>query len=487
MKKTLDPTALQRFVAGEFERSILPVLTEYVRIPNKSPVFDPQWEANGHMERAVQLMAGWCRAQKIAGATVEIMRIPGRTPLLFVDVPGEIDDCVLLYGHLDKQPEFTGWHEGLGPWNPVFKDGKLYGRGGADDGYAVFSSLTAIRALREQGVPHARCVVLIEAGEESGSPDLPAHVDALAPRIGTPTLVVCLDAECGNYDQLWATTSLRGNLIGTLTVQVLTEGVHSGAGSGIAPSCVRILRQLLSRVEHEITGDLLLEPLYAQIPAQRRQQAAATAAVLGAGVRERMPLAAGVQAVSNDPLDLLLNSTWKPTLTITGIDGLPALANAGNVLVPQVQAKLSFRLAPTTDSKAAAQLVKRTLEENPPYGALVDFAAGSAMGGWNAPAVDPWLESAMHASSRAYFGRDAMFMGTGGSIPFMGMLGERFPRTQFLVTGVLGPHSNAHGPNEFLRDRDGAEGDSLHGRHPGRTRRALSPRAGRYRSGASSA
>jgi acetylornithine deacetylase/succinyl-diaminopimelate desuccinylase-like protein len=450
MKKQLDPAHLRSFVDDQWQQSILPALAEYVRIPNKSPLFDPQWEENGHMERAAQLMAGWCRAQEIPGARVEVARLPGRTPVLMVEVPGDVDDCVLLYGHMDKQPEFTGWLPGLSPWEPVFRDGKLYGRGGADDGYAVFASLCAIRALREQGVPHARCVVLIEATEESGSPDLPAHVAALADRIGTPSLVVCLDAECGNYDQLWATTSLRGNLIGTLGVQVLTEGVHSGAGSGIAPSAVRILRQLLSRVENEITGDLLLEPLFVQVPPARIQQAAATAGVLGENVRARMPLAQGVQAVSNDPLDLILNSTWKPTLTVTGIDGLPALASAGNVLVPQVAAKLSFRLAPTSDPRAAAQLIKRTLEENPPCNARVTFEVATSMGGWNAPPVDSWLEQAMHFASRRHFGRDAMFMGTGGSIPFMGMLGERFPKTQFLVTGVLGPHSNAHGPNEFL-------------------------------------
>jgi acetylornithine deacetylase/succinyl-diaminopimelate desuccinylase-like protein len=450
MTMSLDIARLRSFVADEWQRSILPTLSDYVRIPNKSPLFDPKWETNGHMERAVQLLADWCRRQEVPGARVDISRLPGRTPLLIVEVPGDVDDCVLLYGHLDKQPEFTGWLPGLSPWEPVLRDGKLYGRGGADDGYAVFSSLTAVRALRAQGVPHARCVILIEATEESGSPDLPAHVSALADRIGTPSLVVCLDAECGNYEQLWCTTSLRGNLIGTLSVQVLTEGVHSGAGSGIAPSAVRILRQLLSRVENEVTGDLLLEPLFVQVPPARLQQAAATAAVLGDGVRERMPFAAGAQPVSNDPLDLLLASTWKPALTITGLDGLPSLANAGNVLVPQVQAKLSFRLAPTTDPAAAAQLIKRTLEADPPYGARVSFEVASAMGGWNAPAVEPWLEEAMHATSRRHFGREAMFMGTGGSIPFMGMLGERFPRTQFLVTGVLGPHSNAHGPNEFL-------------------------------------
>ena len=162
---------------------------------------------------------------------------------------------------MDKQPEFTGWADGLSPWEPVLRDGKLYGRGGADDGYAVFSSLTALRLLQEQKIPHARCVVLIEACEESGSYDLPHYVERLADRIGSPTLVVCLDAECGNYDQLWCTTSLRGNLVGDLVIEGLTEGIHSGAGTGIAPSVFRIARTLLARVESDVNGDLLIEEL----------------------------------------------------------------------------------------------------------------------------------------------------------------------------------------------------------------------------------
>ncbi len=208
------------------------------------------------MDRAAELMAAWCREQPIAGLKVEIVRenrAARRCSSAKFRAPGS--DTVLLYGHMDKQPEFTGWAEGLSPWEPVMRDGKLYGRGGADDGYAVFSSLTAIRLLQEQKIPHARCVVLIEACEESGSYDLPYYVEKLADRIGTPSLVVCLDAECGNYDQLWCTTSLRGNLVGDLVVEGLTEGVHSGAGTGIAPSVFRIARTLLARVESDVTGD----------------------------------------------------------------------------------------------------------------------------------------------------------------------------------------------------------------------------------------
>ena len=339
-----------------------------------------------------------------------IARLPGRTPLIFIDVPGS-GDTVLLYGHLDKQPEFTGWHEGLGPWEPVIRGGRLYGRGAADDGYAVFSSLTAIAALQAQRIRHARCVVMIEACEESGSVDLPAHVDALAARIGTPTLVVCLDAEAGDYDRLWLTTSLRGNIVGTLDIQVLTEGVHSGAGSGIAASCFDVLRQLLSRLSDAGTGELMLDELKVAVPEERRRQIAATARVLGDSVAARMPFAPGVRPISTDPAELLLNSTWKPTLTVTGVDGLPAIGNAGNVLAPRLSLKLSFRLPPTVHAARAAAAIRRTLESDPPYNARVSFTSGADSVGWNAPPLEPWLERAMQEASQACFGRAGMSMG----------------------------------------------------------------------------
>jgi acetylornithine deacetylase/succinyl-diaminopimelate desuccinylase-like protein len=446
----MDLTRALQTTSDAFRDSIVPKLCEYIRIPNKSPLFDAAWEAHGHMARAAELMAHWCKAQSIAGLEVEILREPGRTPLLFCEIPGDGPDTVLLYGHLDKQPEFTGWADGLSPWEPVLRDGKLYGRGGADDGYAVFSSLTAIRLLQEQGIPHARCVVLIEACEESGSYDLPHYVEKLASRIGTPSLVVCLDAECGNYDQLWCTTSLRGNLVGDLVIEGLTEGVHSGAGTGIAPSVFRIARTLLARIESDVTGDILVDELSAPIPPARIEQARAAAGVLGANIAGKLPFVAGARALSDSPVELVLNNTWRPTLAITGAAGLPAMENAGNVLLPRVELKLSFRLPPAADAEAAATTVKRRLEADPPYGVRVNFEVGSSLPGWDAPPVAPWLEASMREASRAIFGRDAMYLGTGGSIPFIGMLGERFPSTQFLVTGVLGPHSNAHGPNEFL-------------------------------------
>ena len=451
----MDPKKTESFVNDAWDDSIVPKLCEYVQIPNKSPMFDPDWEKNGHMEKAVNLLEQWCQQQPIRGMQIEIVRIEGRTPILFIEIPGASDDVVVLYGHYDKQPEFTGWEEGLDPWTPVIRDGKLYGRGGADDGYAVFGSLTAIRALQEQGIDHARCVVIIEGCEESGSFDLPYYIEQLEDRIGSPDLVVCLDAECGNYDQLWCTTSLRGNLTGTLSVNVLTEGIHSGGAGGIVPSSFRILRQLLSRIEDEGNGKILLEDLHVDIPEQRMAQAELAATSLDNLVYEKYPWILDDATPNESTFELLLNNTWRPNLTITGASGLPELVNAGNVMLPGTTLKLSFRLPPTCDAELAAAAVKKTLDAEPPAFAEVSFDVESTMGGWNAPPVADWLEASMEKASESFFGEKSLYMGTGGTIPFMGMLGEKFPKAQFLVTGLLGPKSNAHGPNEFLHIETG--------------------------------
>ena len=448
----LDIAKARRFVDQCWGDEVIPTLVEYIKIPNKSPSFDPDWAAHGYMENAVALFERWARARlsSLPGASLEIVRLPERTPVIVIDVPGEGEETVLLYGHLDKQPEMVGWTDGYGPWIPRLEGDKLYGRGGADDGYAMFGALSALLALRDQGVPHAHCIVLIEACEESGSYDLPYYVDHLAGRIRSPSLVVCLDSGCGNYDQLWLTTSLRGIASGTLTVRVLDEGVHSGDASGVVPSSFRILRRLLSRLEDEETGAIRPEELYVQVPSERVAQARRAAASLGDTVYTKFPLMPGMSAMSEDLTELVLNRTWRAQLAVIGVDGLPDPLNAGNVLLPSTVAKLSLRLPPTLDPDAAGDSVRTLLEKDPPYGAQVEFEPGSSAAGWNAPALAPWLEHSLERASEAAFGAPPAYMGEGGSIPFMAMLGEKFPQAQFVVTGVLGPHSNAHGPNEFL-------------------------------------
>ena len=457
----LDSAAALDQVTRQWDGDIVRQLTDYIAIPAKSPGFDPQWEQHGYIETVLRNAAAWVEAQKVPGLTLEIVRLPGRTPVLFFEVPATksgSSQTVLMYGHLDKQPEFTGWRSDLGPWTPRYEDGKLYGRGGADDGYAVYASIAALQALKAQGKPHARIVGLIETCEESGSYDLLPYVDALRPRLGDVGLVICLDSGAGNYDQLWLTTSLRGLAGGTLKVQILTEGVHSGDASGLVPSSFRIMRQVLDRLEDSKTGRLLPASFHCEIPADRVEQLRATAAILGDEVYKRFPWAhadcggASVSALptTTDPLQALVNRTWLPTLSVTGAEGLPALQDAGNVLRPYTAFKLSLRLPPLVDAAQAVQELKTLLEDNAPYQAKVTFKSSGAASGWNAPAITPWFERALDAASLAHYGAPVGYIGQGGTIPLMNMLSQGFPQAQMMVCGVLGPRSNAHGPNEFL-------------------------------------
>jgi acetylornithine deacetylase/succinyl-diaminopimelate desuccinylase-like protein len=446
-----------------WDQRIVPALTEYIAVPAKSPMFDAQWAEHGLLDRVVRDAAAWVEGRKVAGLKLEVLRLEGRTPVIFFDIPAtrpHASDTVLLYGHLDKQPEFNGWRKDLGPWTPKYENGLLYGRGGADDGYAVYAAISAIEALDKEGIGRPRCVGVIESCEESGSQDLPVYLDALKARLGNVGLVVCLDSGAGNYDQLWLTTSLRGMVSGVLKVEILSEGVHSGDASGLVPSSFRILRHVLDRLEDSRTGQLLPESFHCELPASRLEQARATAAILKDEVWKRMPWTCGADGgptlpTTTDPVQGLLNRTWRPTLSVTGVDGFPDLGNAGNVLRPYTAFKLSLRLPPLVDGNEASLKLKTLLEDNAPYNAKVTFhpdGRAGALGatGWNAPELAPWLEDTLNAASNANFGAPLGYVGQGGTIPLMSMLAKGFPKAQMMVCGVLGPKSNAHGPNEFL-------------------------------------
>jgi acetylornithine deacetylase/succinyl-diaminopimelate desuccinylase-like protein len=448
-------------VTAQWDGDIVKQITNYIGIPAKSPTFDPSWAEHGYIDTVMRNAAAWVEAQKIEGLTLEIVRLEGRTPVLFFEIPATREgstQTVLMYGHLDKQPEFNGWRNDLGPWTPKYEDGKLYGRGGADDGYAVYASIAAVQALKAQNVPHPRIVGLIETCEESGSYDLLPYINALKSRLGDVALVVCLDSGAGNYDQLWLTTSLRGNAAGVLKVEVLTEGVHSGDASGLVPSSFRIMRQVLDRLEDSKTGRLLPASFHCEVPADRLLQAEATAKILGEEIYKRFPWAhydcegssAFALPTTTDPVEALLNRTWRPTLSVTGAEGFPALRDAGNVLRPYTAFKLSLRFPPLIDASAAVQELKALLEDNAPYQAKVTFESNGGATGWNAPSTDAWFENALNSASQNFFGAPCGTIGQGGTIPLMNMLSKGFPKAQMMVCGVLGPKSNAHGPNEFL-------------------------------------
>jgi acetylornithine deacetylase/succinyl-diaminopimelate desuccinylase-like protein len=459
----LDTAQVLSSVTKAWDEDLVGQLSDYIEIPAKSPAFDPNWEKAGYLDTVLLRTATWVEAQKVPGLKLEVLRLPGRTPVMFFEVAAtrsthSASQTILMYGHLDKQPEFDGWRAGLGPWTPKYLDGKLYGRGGADDGYAAYAAITAIQALKEQKIEHPRIVGLIETCEESGSPDLLPYIDVLKPKMGDVGLVICLDSGAGNYDQLWLTTSLRGMAAGVLKVEILTEGIHSGDASGLVPSSFRIMRQVLDRLEDSQTGRLLPQSFHCEMPVERKQQAQATAAILGDQIYKRFPWAhhdcggSTLFAIPTtlDPVEALVRRTWMPTLSVTGAEGFPALKDAGNVLRPYTAFKLSLRLPPLIDAAAAVAELKALLEDNAPYQAKVTFHAQGASSGWNAPATAPWFEQALNSASMAHFQAPVGYIGQGGTIPLMNLLSQGFPKAQMMVCGVLGPKSNAHGPNEFL-------------------------------------
>ena len=441
---------LKKHIHDFWDSEIVPTLVDYIKIPNKSPSFDPDWEKHGHMDKVLNLAANWTEKNKPVGSEMIIKKSPGRTPLLLLDIPGTKEGNILMYGHLDKQPEMEGWNDDLGPWKPVIKDEKLYGRGGADDGYALFASIASINALKEQKIDHPRILVLIEFSEESGSPDLPHYMDSCSDIIGSPDLVICLDSGAGDYKRFWTTTSLRGLIGLKMKVSVLKEGVHSGGASGHVPSSFRVARSLLSRLEDEKTGEILLEELNTEIPNYRIEETKNLVSILGNEVVEEFPWKNGMKPSTDDNVEGVLRRTWRPALSIVGSDGMPSTANAGNVLRPYTTLQLSMRIPPMVDPKKAVDAIEKVLEDDIPYGASVELEFEEAAEGWNAPESKTWLLNAIEKASKEYFNQMPCTIGEGGTIPFMAMLGKQFPKAQFVITGVLGPQSNAHGPNEFL-------------------------------------
>ncbi|SFA79021.1 Acetylornithine deacetylase/Succinyl-diaminopimelate desuccinylase [Amycolatopsis marina] len=450
----MEQNSVRETVRGLWKNDILPSLSGLVEIPALSPGFDSDWQRSGHLDAAVEHVRAWLAAREIPGASIDVVRLADRSPLLLLDVPAtpgaEDRGTVLMYGHLDKQPPVGGWSSGLGPWTPVLREGRLYGRGSADDGYAGYAATAALEAVRAGGGAHARTIVLLETGEESGSPDLPAYLEHLGDRLGRVTFVVCLDSGGNDYERLWLTTSLRGMAQVRVTVRVLDSAQHSGLASGVVPSSFRVLRGLLERIENSETGAILLDELNVEIPANRRAEAAATAEVAPGAVRSAFPLHGGTKPVADEELELLLNNSWRPTLSVIGGAGLPAPDEAGNVLRAETTLALSFRLPPTADAAAALKAVENVLTTDVPYSATVELSGTEHADGWNAPESAPWLAGALEQVSAGVFGEPWRSVGLGGSIPFMGLLGEKYPEAQFLVTGVLGPDSNAHVPDEWL-------------------------------------
>ncbi len=449
-------TSLNELVCAAIARSwkgeTLDALKHFVSVPAKSPAFDANWQEHGYLKQVANDAAEFGR-KHFPDALFEVLEEPGRTPCLFFDIPAtktESHQNILFYGHLDKQPETQGWSNGREPFKPVIEGHRLYGRGCADDGYSVYTAFTALAALDESGTGRPRALGIIETCEETGDVDLSYWLQKLAPRCGQVGLVLVLDSEAGDYNRLWVTTSFRGNVVVTANVEVLNHGVHSGSASGIVPETFMIMRELLNRFEDSATGEILDPAFHAEIPTSRLLQLRKTADILRDEYKTNFPWVKGVCARFDSTEENMIAQCWKPQLAVIGVDGLPNVADAGNVMRASTALRLSIRIPPHVNPERALASLKKTLSENVPYNARVSFDKASIGRGWDAAPEQAWFAHSIDEASMALFGKPAAYIADGASIPILSVFEETFTGAQFFVTGVLGPNSNAHGPNEML-------------------------------------
>jgi len=438
------------FVDKFWDHQVIPNLSQYISIPCKAPFFDQNWRENGFFTQAINLVSQWVRNQNIPGTQIESICLSNHSPFLYIDIPGNSGKTTLFYGHLDKMPEATGWREDLGPWQPVVKDGKLYGRGSVDNGYSTFSAITAIKSLCEQNLVHDRFVFLLETAEECGSVGIEEYLEYFKKRIGMPSLVVILDTGCSDYDRLWLTDSLRGLLTGKLQVDILSAGIHSGVAGGVVPSTFRIIRNLLDRIEDSHTGKILVKNAYTDIPQEKVTRAKFMAQILGKKIYNDFSLLEGCSFEVSEPHELLLNRSWRPSLSVIGAAGIPSLELAGNLLRPSTTLLIGLRIPPYCKAAQLIEEIKSILESDPPYDAKVTFTPVVIMDGWAAPKMSERLENIISDASRDHFGDEPVYAGCGGTLGTVKFLSKYFGDAQFIITGVEGPDSYAHGPNESL-------------------------------------
>jgi len=446
----MNPQKTKYFINQFWRTSIMPAFKQYIRIPCKSPAFDHNWEKHGYLMQAAKLMAKWAEAQKIPGLKSKIFKTQGKSPVLYLEIPGHHKETTLLYCHLDKMPEIGHWSKGLHPWKAVIKNNRLYGRGTADDGYAFFAHIAAIKNLVEQKIPYNRCVLLVEAAEESSSCDLPHYLKKLRSVMGKVSLIICSDVGLHDDKRLWVTNALRGTIKATLSVKVLKGAAHSGTASGIIPSSFRVLRQLLDRIEDPMTGKSLLKSCHVTIPQEHKRAAQKLARLLGKTIYTVLPITTTIKPVTNNLSELLLNRTWRSTLCVTGIAGIPDLQNASNALRPETSAYLSIRTPPTVKPEKVVRELQKILTDNPPYNATITFTPHFHAAGWAATHIAPWLTQVLNHVSLSYFGKPMLQIAEGGNVGVIPLLNEMFPQAQIIPTGAMDMQSHEHAPDESL-------------------------------------
>jgi acetylornithine deacetylase/succinyl-diaminopimelate desuccinylase-like protein len=445
----MDIVKTEAFVEENFEKNFVEPLSDFVRIPNLTPAFDPEYFTNGLNQQAIKFVKEYAESMKIDGLEFHHYEEEGMCPMVVMTYEGSGAPNVMVYGHLDKQPHMEGWREGTGPISPAIIDGKLYGRGASDDGYVPFAVLLAIKNAILQGQTLPRIALVLETEEESGSHDLVPLLEKCNKWIGTPDFCICLDSGALDYSTLWLTTTLRGMMAFNMKVSIAEGAVHSGISGGAIPETFRIANSLLDRLEDTTTRRL---PLFeVEIPDSFKEEAKHIAELQGEDMYKPFKFLEGCKAMNQDDLaELYLNVNWRPSLAVTGADGMPPISKSGNVVRPSTTLRVSIRLPPGLDSVKALATAEELLLKDVPHGAKVELLSKVTGDGWCMKELSEKTVKVLDQASNNFYGKSCGQYGIGGSIPFLKVLGDKYPQTEILALGVLGPEANAHAPNETL-------------------------------------
>ena len=451
----MDAKAIQRYVNDFFPNKVLPTFMNYVRIPNTTPSSDPNWKQTGNLLKAAELIVTWIKSLNLKDAKVYLLQDGDHTPFIFTDIAAtrkNDDRTILFYSHFDKMPATTGWDEGKGATKPVIENGRLYGRGTADDGYASFSVFTAVKCCQDHGVPLPRICITIEGCEESGEEDLRYYFLKLKPIFGNVALFVCMDAGCEDYKRLWVTTTLRGTVQAKVTVNTLSLDLNANLTSGVVPDNYLIMRTIIDALQNE-KGEILVPELNLPedlIPPERVEQCKKVAEIKGEQYKKDVPLYEETEALQSDIYQLVLNKCWRPCLTVIGADGIPKFEDSGNVMKPNLSFQISFRLPPHVDCEKAKEAIDKKIKESIPFNANVQVDIPFCSNGWDLNTFSKRIENTLNNGSKSFFGNELCYRGEGGSIPFVEFFQEHFPKADLANLGIAGMDCNEHGPNESL-------------------------------------
>ena len=452
----MDKKSFEKYIEKMFTYNLLPTLMDFIRIPNLSPAYDYNWNTNGLLLKAANLIISYAKSLDIKNANINLIQDKGRTPLIFIDISAtRINDTrtVLLYAHFDKQPYGTGWDEDKFPTNPVIINGRLYGRGSADDGYASLSILTAIKACQDHNCPLPRICLIFEGAEESTDEDLTYYFDKLLPVIGNNVIAfIPLDSGCSDYDRLWITNSLRGFIDFDIYIQSLDIDCHFGPeASGRVAENLFLLRKVLDGVMDSTTGDISIDEFFVkEIPKSIEEEMDKEIEIVGDKFFDEIPLYEGVKPVKTDVKEAMINNRWKPSCLTLGIDNCPKSEENGFGVNKSIKVRIGARLPPGVDSKVAAEALKKTISQNTYFGAKVELPYVSFSDGWYLTNFSSRTKNILNKASLEYFGNEVVFTGVGGSIPFISYFQAKYPNCDVICTGILGADSFEHGPNENL-------------------------------------